>query len=126
MVVEKEIAHRTKQILREQQSQSQYGFTEGRSPSMCALALTEAIAEAADQKAPLYVTFLDVKKAFDTVSHDDMMLSLYQQGVRGTLWNVYKDMYTDIRAQIKSGDELSREFYELQGIRQGGLTSTVL
>ena len=55
-----------------------------------------------------------------------MLVTLYQHGVDGNLWNVIKDMYTDIKSQVKLQGQLSCEFSEHQGIRQGGLTSTDL
>ena len=50
------------------QAPLQFGFTKNLSPSMAALTVTEAIAEAIDNRSPLYVIALDVKKAFDVVS----------------------------------------------------------
>ena len=59
---------------------------------------------------------MDAKKAFDTVCHSSMLVTLYQHGVDGNLWNVIKDMYTDIKSQVKLQGQLSCEFSENQGI----------
>ena len=101
-VIEKELTKRLRTILDPQQSEQQFGFTAGRSPSNCALVLTEIISEALDLNQTLYITYLDVKKAFDTVWHSSMLIHLYHQGVKGTLWNIFRDMYTDIRSRVKS------------------------
>jgi hypothetical protein len=125
-VVEKEIAKRLKEVVDPNQSNQQHGFTAGRSPSTCALIITEATAESMDRNETLYITFLDAKKAFDTVCHIPMLLALHQHDVSGSLWNVLNDMYQGIQSQVKLQGLLSEKFPERQGIRQGGLTSTDL
>ena len=66
------------------QSDLQFGFTRGTSPSHAALIVTEAIAEARDLRRPVFMIALDVKKAFDTVDHASLLRKLYNQGI-GTL-----------------------------------------
>ena len=123
-IMEKEIHGRSKEILKNQQSPLQFGFTEKRSPTDCALILTEAIAEAKDQKSALYITLMDVSKAFDTVDHGSMLVALHNHGIQGSLWGLYADMYEDITSQVKLNGQLSRTITEKQGIRQGAETST--
>ena len=104
------------------QSEQQFGFTKGRSPTTCAFVITEAM----DKDDTLYLTFLDVKKAFDTVSHVPMLLALQHHDVSGNLWNLLNNMYEGVKSQVKLQGQLSKPFLEQQGIRQGGLTSTDL
>ena len=54
------------------QSRLQLGFSGGISPVYAALVVTELMAEAADSKQELLVTFLDTSKAFDVVDHEGM------------------------------------------------------
>ena len=56
-LVEKEIMKRTKPKSEPTQDPSQYGFTEECSPALCALMVTEAIAESKGLEQPLYVTY---------------------------------------------------------------------
>ena len=51
------------------QTQLQFGFTEGLSPTMAAICLTEVITEANINKTPLIVMTLDTEKAFDRACH---------------------------------------------------------
>jgi hypothetical protein len=125
-VLEKELAKRLREVVDPKQSDQQFGFTKGRSPTTCAFVITEAIAEAMDKGETLFLTFLDAKKAFDTVSHIPMLLSLQQHNVTGNLWKLMSNMYNGIRSQVKLQGQLSKPFLEQQGIRQGGLTSTDL
>ena len=55
----------------------QRGFTQGSSPMYCSLILEEIIRESRDQKQPLYIAFLDVKTAFDVVSHASLLGSYF-------------------------------------------------
>ena len=64
-VVEKEVTVRTMKVPDAKQHQLQFGFMEGCFSSTCTLDLTEPIAQ--DKNETLYVTFMDVKEAFDTV-----------------------------------------------------------
>ena len=125
-VFEKELLDRTKKILNPQQHELQFGFTEKCSSTHCALMLTEATAEVLDTGRTLYITFMDAKKAFDVVWHESMLVSLHNSSVTGPMWNMYDNMYTDLTSQVKIDGNLSVPIKELQGIRQGGLTSTEL
>ena len=66
---------------------------------------------------------MDTSKAFDMVDHDDLMVTLHNQGVVGPLWNLYDSAYSNIKSIVKWQGQTSREIEEDQGIRQGGLTS---
>ena len=58
-------------------SDLQFGFTEGRSPAMASLLITEAIAEAREMKTPLYINTLDARKAFDVVCQDKLRMKIF-------------------------------------------------
>ena len=55
-----------------------------------------------------------------------MLVSLFDDGINSTLWNIYKDMYSGIKSVVKTDGSLSREFNENQGIRQGASSSSGL
>ncbi len=125
-VCERSIMAATKPILARSQSCLQMGFTEGCSPVHACLILTEAIAEARDQNETPKITFMDASKAFDIVCHRGMLNTIANQGINGTLWNLYDSMYSGNSSAIKWKGSVSDTFIEGQGIRQGGLTSTEL
>lgn len=123
-VVEKIMMIRTKSASKTHQDPMQYGFTEDCSPSLCALMLTEAIAESRDLKTPLFMSFMDSSKAFDMVNHTVMLNALHDLGIDPHLWQLYKDMYSKVTSRVRIDGKLSREFREERGIRQGGETSS--
>lgn len=108
----------------EHQNPLQYGFTKGVSPAFCALLITEAIAEAADTKSQVFLSFMDSSKAFDMVNHKIMLNSLEEHGLDPKLWNLYADMYAKVTSKVRIENGLSRSIMEGRGIRQGGETST--
>ena len=76
---------KTRPILDKTQSQHQFGFTSGSSPTYAALVLTEIMANANDSKQELYVTYMDTSKAFNVVDHKGMLNALHQQGIHDSL-----------------------------------------
>ena len=84
------------------------------------------MAEAQDNNQVIYAALLDASKAFDVVWHDGMLLDIYELGITGDLWLIYKSMYSNMTSQVKWEREISEPFTEGQGVRQGGISSTEL
>ncbi len=122
-VLEKAWLKRANPVLVRSQNSMQTGFTQGKSPSNAALLVTEAITEAAEQKKPIYVTLLDVSKAFDVVDHGILFDELYETGVEGDLWLTFKQFYCKPTTSVKWGSLMSESFNIEQGVRQGGVSS---
>ena len=110
--------------LNKDQSQLQYGFTKGLSPTMASLIVSEGILDSNLKGEPLYIAALDTQKAFDVVSHPILMKMLYIQGINSHLWQVIRSMYSGLTAKVKWEGEFSLAFSVLQGVRQGGILST--
>ena len=109
-----------------QQSGLQFGFTEGRSPTMASLILTEAISEAKATRTPLYVASLDAKKAFDVVDHDRLRIKLFNTGINRRIWDIIDDLYVGGQEVIRIGGMHSRQYAVRQGVKQGGILSPSL
>ena len=67
------------------QSELQFGFTEGLSPAMAGLLVSEAKADSQDNKTHSYVATLDSQKAFD-VHHTILLDKLIQTNIHDTSW----------------------------------------
>ena len=106
------------------QSDLQFGFTSGCTPTMAALMVTEAIADSKDKCLPLFIASLDACKAFDVVDQLSLLNKFHNIGMRGSLWKIKKDSYQNLTSRIRLDDQLTDEFSVLQGVRQGGVTST--
>ena len=97
------------------QSELQYGFTKGISPSMASLLLSEAVLDSMLSNRPLYIATLDTQKAFDVVSHPVLVVKLYEQGI-----NIHQ-----IHVQWFDGEVryVSSSFSIRQTVQQDGILS---
>ena len=74
----------------------------------------------------LYCAFIDFSKAFDYVVRDNLWLKLIQIGVRGSMFNIIKSIYTVVKARVKYCNTLSDEYECTLGLRQGECLSPFL
>lgn len=88
--------------------------------------LQSLIKDHTDELEPLCVTFIDVKKAFDSVSHDTIILAARRMGVPDRLLSYLRNIYTDVETRLRVEGELSEPISIGQGVRQGDPLSPVL
>ena len=114
---------------------SQHGFRPDRSLLDAHFLLAEAIQTAKHRRGPrggaktpkpLYLAFLDIRKAFDKVPRELLWRKLHKIGVRGKLLRVIVDMFTDVEGYIKIGDLLSDPFLINSGVIQGSKLGPLL
>ena len=125
-IVETLLRNRIQPLIEDVQSNLQRGFTKHSSPMNCSLILEEVTREYKDQRKPLYAAFLDVKSAFDVVSHDSLMRKLFHIGVEGKTWTLLHSMHHGAESVIKWKGAYSETFKVDQGVKQGGVLSTDL
>jgi hypothetical protein len=74
----------------------------------------------------LYVFFLDIKKAYDTVWRAGLFFKLKEKGVKGKMWRVLLDLFGKARSSVRVAGELSESFCLMVGVGQGDPLSTLL
>ena len=79
------LRNRIQYTILEHQHPFQHGFTAATSPMNSALLVEEYLRECKDQKKTVYVAYLDVKSAFDVVSHLSL---LRNRGIEGQCWSL--------------------------------------
>ena len=77
-------------------------------------------------KQILYLCFMDLKKAFDTVPRHLLFAKLKALGVEGKILNVIKDLYTSNSACIRIGDHMTESFNIESGVMQGSKLGPIL
>ena len=88
-----------------------------------AMMLQESIASALETNNKVFVTFLDVSKAYDTVWTDGLFFQLNQMGITGKLWRLMYRAYIDFKSRVRIEDKTSDWFPMRCGIHHGGFLS---
>ena len=98
---------------------NQNGFREKRSTVAQILALRRIIKEVKNNKLPAVLTFIDFKKAFDSIHRGKMIKILKAYGIPPRLLRAIEAMYTNTTAKIITPDGESDVFEILAGVLQG-------
>jgi hypothetical protein len=107
-------------------AENQYGFRAGLSTEDGVLELTEFIAKNIDNKAKVIGTFLDLSKAFDTVSVPILISKMEHIGIRGTALDVFRD-YLYGREQCVKLVNYTSDYRPLSyGVPQGSVLGPTL
>ncbi|VDI39775.1 Hypothetical predicted protein [Mytilus galloprovincialis] len=104
----------------------QFGFTEGLSPIMSSLLISESRYEIKKSTENFFISVLDVQSAFDVVQHIILMDKAIDQNMHPTYWKILTELYEGLTSKVKWMDGLSEPFKIKQGVRQGGILSTHL
>ena len=90
-----------------------------------ALLLQESIASLLEDNAKVFVLYLDVRRAFDSVWIDGLFHRLYALGVTGKTWRILYKIYLDFNCRVRVGDKVSEWYKMSAGIHQGGYLSLI-
>ena len=77
-------------------------------------------------KKRLFLIFLDLKKAFDTVSRSLLFSKLFKAGIRGKMFRVIKNLFSSNLAQVLIDGFLSPTFVINRGVLQGSKLGPIL
>ena len=71
------------------------------------------------QKRDTYLTFYDVKKAYDNVDNDDMLCVMWDKGLKGKTWRILHNLNKNLNAKVKTRYGLTRTVTMEIGGKQG-------
>ena len=66
----------------------------------------------------IYITYYDISKAYDNVSIKDMLVVMWQKGIKGKLWRILKELSMNQKAKVKTKYGYTRTFDKEIGGRQ--------
>ena len=105
---------------------SQYGFRKKYSTYMPLIHLLSKIHSALDSGDSVIGLFLDLSKAFDTVDHAILLKKLYRYGLRGVMYDWFKD-YLSNRIQCVELDNIYSVTKNIVcGVPQGSILGPLL
>ena len=87
---------------------------------MAIFALKQTVDFYRNQDTPVYMCFLDAKKAFDRVNHWTLAKKLLDRGVPLHIVELFIFWYREQEFMVRWGNSLSVTFRCSNGIRQGG------
>ena len=77
-------------------------------------------------RAYLFVCFVDLKKAFDSISRQALIFKMVQVGIGGNFINIIRDMYAEVYYCVKLKEGYSSSFDSSVGVKQGCALSPTL
>ena len=98
---------------------NQNGFRKGRSCASHILALRRILEGAREKNLEAVMTFIDFRKAFDSVHRGILMKILRAYGIPDKLVDLIEKTYTDTFAKVMTPDGLTEAFRILAGVLQG-------
>ena len=105
---------------------SQYGFRSKHSINHALIEITEKIRDALDNNSFACAVFVDLQKAFDTVSHKILLEKLQHYGVRGVANNWLKSYLCQRQQSVKIDNSDSTNLKILYGVPQGSVLGPLL
>lgn len=102
-------------------SPRQFGFRSGKSTEDAALELTELVVKNLDNGKKSVGIFLDLAKAFDTVSVPILLRKLENLGIRGLPLQLFKDYLQDRKQRVRIGNYTSTDSPITYGVPQGSI-----
>lgn len=107
-------------------SNRQFGFQTNKSTEDAISLLVSNIYEALDRSKPTLCVFLDLAKAFDTVSHPQLLDALEDIGLRGNVLDLMKSYISNRQQYVKIGNCISDAFEVKFGVPQGTVLGPIL
>lgn len=127
-IIEKVINIRLTSFLENKQllADNQYGFRSGRNTEDAVVNLSQTVTKALDNGERCLAVFIDLKKAFDTVSIPLLLRKLEDLGIRGNALEWFRDYLSNRSQVVKVSDTFSQSLPVDYGIPQGSTLGPTL
>ena len=104
-------------------SDEQGGFRPRRGTPDQVFLLREVLASRKERGISTYVTYIDVRKAYDTVWREDAYVRIYDSGIQGKLWRQLQAMHTGLSRRVMHPLGYTDWFAVERGVAQGAVES---
>ena len=109
-------------VLRDEQA----GFRQDRSCTDHIATMRIIIEQSLEWQTPLYIVFVDFKKAFDSVDREVIWRLMHHYGFPPKYITLIKELYEDATCQVIHDGKLTERFSVQTGVRQGCLLSPTI
>ena len=99
--------------------ESQCGFRASRSTMDMVFTLRLLQEKCREKRVPLFTAFVDLAKAFDTVSREGLFRVLQKIGCPPTLLSVIRSLHDGMEARVSFDGDVSASFPVNRGVKQG-------
>lgn len=106
--------------------ESQCGFRGNRGTADMVFALRQIMEKSREQNCPLFMSFVDFTKAFDTVHRDALWIVMSKMGCPEKFVNILKCLHNNMTVRISVNGELTREIPYNNGVKQGCILAPTL
>ena len=106
--------------------EAQCGFRSGRSTIDMIFSLRQLQEKCQEQQKPLYIAFVDLTKAFDTVSRSGLYKILEKIGCPPRLLSLVESFHEDMQSTVNFDGTTSASFKIKKGVKQGCVLAATL
>lgn len=107
-------------------SKKQFGFRQNTSTNDAIAYLTNKIYQSIDSSTPSACVFIDLAKAFDTISHKRVLEKLEDFGVRGICHKLFRDYLKNRTQYVNIDNNFSEPKTVLCGLPQGTVLAPIM
>ena len=104
-------------------SDEQGGFRQDRSTADQIFILREVLAYRKERGLPTFGTYIDARKAYDTVWREQAYVRIYDSGVKGKLWRHLQAMHTNLTRKVLHPLGFTEKYKVDRGVAQGAVES---
>ena len=107
-------------------SKHQWAYRKGSSTILLLITMTERWRRALDNRQVVGVVFVDLRKAFDSISHPLLLVKLQELGIAGKLWLWIKDYLSNRKQTTTVNGHDSKTMHVEFGVPQGSVLGPTL
>ena len=125
-VVARILQERLQKLAEDELPESQCGFRAGRSCTDMIFTVRQFVEKSWEHQSKAFLTFIDLKKAYDSVPRHAMWLALEKLGVPEQTIRLIRSFHDNMRARVRLEGMMLEEIQVRNGLRQGCCMAPVL